>query len=265
MNAGEQKVVHAQDSRGAAAVLRRGVEHPSHRPQPGDAPSTVGDYLRRAKVAGLGWPLPESVDDTGLERRLFPVPPPSRTARPRPDWSEVHRELRRRSVTLSLLWQEHKETHPEGLGSEVRPGGAPGAPRRREAVRRLRRADGAGGRPRDRRDAAGKLPGSRRSQFEQATPRLVEAQVGVDRAARRARFAGRVEPRGFHQPDTFTLALPLQQREKAARRGFRRARANPPPTRSHRAQSVGRTGRVVESRSPHPNRHHTRLTPRSSA
>ena len=189
----------------------------------------------------------------------------SRTARPRPDWSEVHRELRRRSVTLSLLWQEHKETHPEGLGSEVRPGGAPGAPRRREAVRRLRRADGAGGRPRDRRDAAGKLPGSRRSQFEQATPRLVEAQVGVDRAARRARFAGRVEPPGFHQPDTFTLALPLQQREKAARRGFRRARANPPPTRSHRAQSVGRTGRVVESRSPHPNRHHTRLTPRSSA
>ena len=81
----------------------------------GTSPSTVGDYLRRAKVAGLGWPLPESVDDTGLERRLFPLPPPSRTARPLPDWSEVHRELRRKSVTLSLLWQEYKETHPEGL------------------------------------------------------------------------------------------------------------------------------------------------------
>ncbi len=82
----------------------------------GTSPSTVGDYLRRAKVAGLGWPLPESVDDTGLERRLFPLPPPSRTARPLPDWSEVHRELRRKSVTLSLLWQEYKETHPEGGG-----------------------------------------------------------------------------------------------------------------------------------------------------
>ena len=81
----------------------------------GTSPSTVGDYLRRAKVAGLGWPLPESVDDTGLERRLFPLPPPSCTARPLPDWSEVHRELRRKSVTLSLLWQEYKETHPEGL------------------------------------------------------------------------------------------------------------------------------------------------------
>ena len=81
----------------------------------GTSPSTVGDYLRRAKVAGLSWPVPESVDDTGLERRLFPAPPPSHTARPLPDWSEVHRELRGKSVTLSLLWQEYKETHPEGL------------------------------------------------------------------------------------------------------------------------------------------------------
>ncbi len=81
----------------------------------GTSPSTVGDYLRRAKVAGLSWPVPESVDDTGLERRLFPAPPSSRAERPLPDWSEVHRELRRKSVTLSLLWQEYKETHPEGL------------------------------------------------------------------------------------------------------------------------------------------------------
>ena len=81
----------------------------------GTSPSTVGDYLRRAKVAGLSWPVPESVDDTGLERRLFPAPPSSRTERSLPDWSEVHRELRRKSVTLSLLWQEYKETHPEGL------------------------------------------------------------------------------------------------------------------------------------------------------
>ena len=81
----------------------------------GTSPSTVGDYLRRAKVAGLSWPLPEAVDDAGLERRLFPVPPPSRTARPLPDWSEVHRELRRKDVTLSLLWQEYKAIHPEGL------------------------------------------------------------------------------------------------------------------------------------------------------
>ena len=82
----------------------------------GTSPSTVGEYLRRAQVAGLSWPLPESVDDTDLERRLFPAPPSSRTDRPLPDWSEVHRELRRKSVTLSLLWQEYKERHPESAG-----------------------------------------------------------------------------------------------------------------------------------------------------
>ena len=34
--------------------------------------TTVHDYLTRAKAAGLGWPLPEALDDTALERMLFP-------------------------------------------------------------------------------------------------------------------------------------------------------------------------------------------------
>ena len=34
--------------------------------------------------------------------------------RPVPDWSEVHRELRRKGVTMALLWQEYKESHPDG-------------------------------------------------------------------------------------------------------------------------------------------------------
>ena len=70
----------------------------------GTSPSTVGEYLRRAKVAGLRWPVPETIDDAGLERRLFPAPPPSNASRPLPEWSEVHRELRRKDVTLALLW-----------------------------------------------------------------------------------------------------------------------------------------------------------------
>ena len=36
------------------------------------ARSTVADYLIRARVAGLTWPLPEEMDDEQLERRLFP-------------------------------------------------------------------------------------------------------------------------------------------------------------------------------------------------
>ena len=35
------------------------------------SPSTVGDYLRRARAAGLSWPLPPGLDEVALERRLF--------------------------------------------------------------------------------------------------------------------------------------------------------------------------------------------------
>jgi transposase len=77
---------------------------------------TVADYVRRAQAAGLSWPLPEDQSDDVLERRLFvrtDTQPPAR--RPMPDWSLVHRELKRKGVTLVLLWQEYKASTPDGL------------------------------------------------------------------------------------------------------------------------------------------------------
>ena len=63
--------------------------------------NTVAEYLRRAEVAGLSWPLPEGLDEAALERRLFPPPPPSKGRQiPEPDWAAVHRELKRPGVTL---------------------------------------------------------------------------------------------------------------------------------------------------------------------
>ena len=41
------------------------------------SPVTVRRYIRRAEEQGLGWPLPESLDDAELDRRLFPAPEPS--------------------------------------------------------------------------------------------------------------------------------------------------------------------------------------------
>ena len=78
------------------------------------SPSTVFDCVNRAKLAGLKWPLPDALDDGALEALLYPVPPPA-VAQPRavPDWDYVQRELRRKGVTLNLLWQEYKETHPD--------------------------------------------------------------------------------------------------------------------------------------------------------
>jgi transposase len=79
--------------------------------------STVAEYLRRAQEAGLSWPLPPDLGADTLFELLFPQASPSRARLiPCPDWSLVHTELRRKSVTLRLLWVEYREAHPDGYG-----------------------------------------------------------------------------------------------------------------------------------------------------
>jgi len=78
--------------------------------------STVLDYIHRAENAGLGWPLPDDVDDTALEARLFTSAPCNHktSSRPLPDYQAMHSELRTKGVTLQLLWYEYKQQYPEG-------------------------------------------------------------------------------------------------------------------------------------------------------
>ena len=77
----------------------------------------VNGYLQRARMAELGWPLPEAMDDATLEQLLFPpAPSPAGPARPVPDWTHVEKELRRRGVMLALLWEEYRAAHPDGYG-----------------------------------------------------------------------------------------------------------------------------------------------------
>lgn len=80
--------------------------------------TSVSTYLLRAREAGLAvWPLPPGLDeDEVLEQRLF-----RRMGRPprdtdEPNWPKVASELKRKGVTLNLLWQEYRETHPDGYG-----------------------------------------------------------------------------------------------------------------------------------------------------
>lgn len=80
--------------------------------------STVHEYLRRAAAANIGWPLPDGWDDAALEAALFPAaeaaPPTQKTP---PDFAAIREQLRRhRHVTLRLLWEEYRETHPDGYG-----------------------------------------------------------------------------------------------------------------------------------------------------
>ena len=76
---------------------------------------TVGKYLSRFASAGLSWPLPEEMDDGQIKQRLFGGAESSREpARALPDMEKMHREMRRKGVTLQLLWQEYREAEPEG-------------------------------------------------------------------------------------------------------------------------------------------------------
>jgi transposase len=54
------------------------------------------------------------MSDDELERRLFPSVQVQAPVRPAPKWAEVHSELKRKGVTLRLLWEEYAEDHPEG-------------------------------------------------------------------------------------------------------------------------------------------------------
>lgn len=74
----------------------------------------AAEYVQRAGHVGLSWPLPEGLDDAELERRVFPAAPGETQARPAIDWPANQRELKRRGVTLALLWQEHLAEHVNG-------------------------------------------------------------------------------------------------------------------------------------------------------
>jgi transposase len=82
----------------------------------GVSATAAGDCIRRARRAGLDWPLPEGLTDETLELQLYPPAVAAKDGRPRPDWAAIHRELRRAGVTLQLLWEEHRAAHPDGYG-----------------------------------------------------------------------------------------------------------------------------------------------------
>ena len=113
----------------------------------------VTKYLTLATAAGLDWNQVQLLDDTALHNRLLGAPQPA-SGFVQPDYGRMHQELRRKGMTLMLLWEEHRTQHPgqtmhsysqfcenlPALRQEPQALHAPDPPRRREAVHRLRRA-----------------------------------------------------------------------------------------------------------------------------
>ena len=73
----------------------------------------VAKYVALAEAAGLDWQRAQGLSEQALATALQPR---SVAAQPPvvPDWARIHRELDRKGVTLTLLWQEYVAAHPEG-------------------------------------------------------------------------------------------------------------------------------------------------------
>src|SRR6266480_5280433 len=84
----------------------------------GVARSTVALTLERVAAVRLGWPLPVTLTDRVLEATLYASAgrPQGSLGKPEPDWTHVHRELRRPGVTRMLLWEEYRQAEPDGYG-----------------------------------------------------------------------------------------------------------------------------------------------------
>ena len=77
--------------------------------------STVKEYLHRVQRAGLSWPLCPDLDDAQLESLLFPpIQPIAPEKREMPPLDYLYQELKKKGVTLQLLWCEYKQANPEG-------------------------------------------------------------------------------------------------------------------------------------------------------
>ena len=78
---------------------------------------TISEYLKRAEAAGLKWPLPDGMTEDQLDQLLFGHREPAGPERPLPDFGNMHEQLRtHKHLTLQLLWDEYRQTQPEGYG-----------------------------------------------------------------------------------------------------------------------------------------------------
>lgn len=71
--------------------------------------NTVSEVLSRACQNNLIWPLPAEITEEDLQHLLFPEKTQV-SLRRIPDCEQIHRELAKSGVTLSLLWSEYCES-----------------------------------------------------------------------------------------------------------------------------------------------------------
>lgn len=74
--------------------------------------TSVSEVLGRAVKVGITWPI--ELTDKQLMSALYP-PLESKTLSIEPDMTYVFSEMKKKNVTLMLLWEEYKVKHPTGI------------------------------------------------------------------------------------------------------------------------------------------------------
>jgi transposase len=78
----------------------------------GISKGVVTKYVGLAAAAGLDWPAVQDADEITLERRLLVASQKPRN-HVQPDYGRLHQELRRKGMTLMLLWEEYPADHAD--------------------------------------------------------------------------------------------------------------------------------------------------------
>ena len=78
----------------------------------GISKGVVTKYVGLATIAGLDLSAIQSFDEITLERQLL-VAPKKPAVYSQPDYGRIHQELRRKGMTLMLLWEEHRADHAD--------------------------------------------------------------------------------------------------------------------------------------------------------
>lgn len=86
--------------------LEGGQSHQTIAAALGISKGVVTKYASMAAAAGLDWPAIAAMDEATMERRLLGHGAPQ-AAYAQADFDRIHQELRRKGVTLMLLWEEY--------------------------------------------------------------------------------------------------------------------------------------------------------------
>jgi transposase len=97
----------------------RGLSHRQISAASGISRSTVSEYVQRAERAGLTWEAAQGLSDAEVEQRLFRyLDRHEPSIRAPVDFGWVHMELRKKGVTLQLLWTEYQEMVVDGSSGQ---------------------------------------------------------------------------------------------------------------------------------------------------